>query len=92
MDTIVQDALQDAAVSQKDSAKLGPTWTTAAFLSAVTWSLGGGLTAASKDTFSDFFRRLAMGGSRMNEALLFTYQPFLLTICQTEEIDGLKLN
>ncbi|XP_050730386.1 dynein axonemal heavy chain 7-like [Eriocheir sinensis] len=61
MDTIVQDAMQDAAVSQKDSAKLGPTWTTAAFLSAVTWSLGGGLTAASKDTFSDFFRRLAMG-------------------------------
>ncbi|KAK8378939.1 hypothetical protein O3P69_009581 [Scylla paramamosain] len=61
MDTIVQDALQDATVSQKDSAKLGPTWTTAAFLSALTWSLGGGLTATSKETFSEFFRRLVMG-------------------------------
>ena len=61
MDTIVQDALQDATVSQKDTAKLGPTWTTAAFLSALTWSLGGGLPMASKETFSEFFRRLVMG-------------------------------
>ncbi|KAK8720962.1 hypothetical protein OTU49_013003, partial [Cherax quadricarinatus] len=59
--TLVQDVLQDSSITVKDSSKVGPIWTTAAFLFSLTWSLAGAITSKSKNIFSEFFRRLAMG-------------------------------
>nr|XP_045615668.1 dynein axonemal heavy chain 7-like isoform X1 [Procambarus clarkii] len=59
--TLIQDVLQDSSISMKDSAKVGPIWTTAAFLFSLIWSLAGGLSSETKDVFSNFFRKLAMG-------------------------------
>ncbi|KAK3858557.1 hypothetical protein Pcinc_035261, partial [Petrolisthes cinctipes] len=58
---IIDDVLADQSLTQKDSVKLGPVWTTAAFLFSLTWSLAGAITLQSKETFNDFYRRLVMG-------------------------------
>ncbi|KAK7080901.1 Dynein heavy chain 12, axonemal [Halocaridina rubra] len=58
---LVEDVLNDEAVSQKERGKLGPIWTTAAFLCSLTWSLAGALTKESKEIFNTFYRRLVMG-------------------------------
>ncbi|XP_064087240.1 dynein axonemal heavy chain 3-like [Macrobrachium nipponense] len=59
--TMVDDVLHDESVSQKERGKLGPIWTTAAFLFSLTWSLAGALTKESKEVFNTFYRRLVMG-------------------------------